>query len=80
MKDTQSSGEAEVNQELEKPVSSNLSQPKTAVPARDVGPLPRQSLPRLSKDNHRILSTSTVHKTTDPGQSFMNKKTTRKNY
>lgn len=78
-KDIQTSVEAEDIEELEIPDSSNISLLKTAAPAREVGPLTRRSLPCLSKDKHKILSNSTVQKTTDLGQSLMNKKTTRKN-
>lgn len=39
----------------------------------------RPSLPRLSKERHTLVSSSTVQKTNDCGQSLMNKKSTRKN-
>lgn len=38
----------------------------------------RPSLPRISKDNHRILSSSNAPKTTDCGQSLLDKKSTKK--
>ena len=38
----------------------------------------RPSLPRISKDNHRILSSSNAPKTTDCGQSILDKKSTKK--
>lgn len=39
----------------------------------------RPSLPRLSKENHKLVSTSTVQKSNDCDHSLMNKKSTRKN-
>ncbi|KAL0697987.1 hypothetical protein Bca4012_054109 [Brassica carinata] len=38
----------------------------------------RPSLPRISKDNHRLVSNSNVPKTTDCGQSLMDKKSFKK--
>ncbi|KAL0884757.1 hypothetical protein Bca101_008738 [Brassica carinata] len=49
------------------------------VQGKDAGITTRQSLPRLSKDNHKLLSNSTVQKTSDLGLSHLNKKSTRKN-
>ncbi|KAF8095288.1 hypothetical protein N665_0338s0041 [Sinapis alba] len=38
----------------------------------------RPSLPRISKDNHRLISNSSAPKTTDCGQSLLDKKSTKK--
>ncbi|KAF8090519.1 hypothetical protein N665_0475s0053 [Sinapis alba] len=49
-----------------------VSLPTTIAQGRDKGIVPRQTLPRLSKDNHRIIPNPTAQKTaaqktTDPG-------------
>lgn len=79
-KDVPTSTDAEEIQELENVSDTpKVTLQTTAVPNRDTGIVPRQSLPRLSKDNHRLISNSTIQKTTYLGQSLVNKKSTRKN-